>query len=151
MVKHLIPANLDEALKALSEHEYRILSGGTDVMVQKRAGTGVLPTFDKDALYVFNLSELKYVTDDKSFVHIGSETTIEDVMNHPKTPKLLSKVIAEIAAPGIRHMATLAGNIANASPAGEALAILPAKVAIWRMPGAAISAITLLSSLGVFG
>ena len=130
MVKHLIPANLGEALKALADNEYRIVSGGTDVMVQKRAGTGVLPTFDKDALYVFNLTELKYVTADESFVHIGSETALEDVLNHPLTPKLLSKVISEIAAPGIRHMATLAGNIANASPAGDSLIALYALDAI---------------------
>ena len=130
MVKHLIPANLGEALKALADNEYRIVSGGTDVMVQKRAGTGVLPTFDKDALYVFNLTELKYVTADESFVHIGSETALEDVLNHPLTPKLLSKVISEIAAPGIRHMATLAGNIANASPAGDSLVALYALDAI---------------------
>ena len=45
-------------------------------------------------------------------------------MHHPDVPQLLKDVIIEMASPGIRSVATLAGNIANASPAGDSLVAL---------------------------
>ena len=50
-------------------------------------------------------------------------TSLETLLHHPHTPKLLKDVIKEMASPGIRNVATLAGNIANASP-GDSLVAL---------------------------
>ena len=65
MINHFVPKNLAGALDILSKHNCYIMSGGTDLMVQKHKSSGLLPTFDKDILYVSNLSELDYIKEDK--------------------------------------------------------------------------------------
>ena len=122
MIKHLVPANLKEALEMLSKHNCYIMSGGTDIMVQKHVSTGVLPSFDKDVIYVMNLKELDYVKkDDNGNIRIGAATRFTDIERSPLVPEIYKIVIKEIASNNIRNMATMAGNIANASPAGDSL------------------------------
>ncbi len=121
MVKHLIPANLAQALDWLDSGTVKVIAGGTDLMVQKRRGAGLAPQFLSDMIYVANLAELKRIYEDEDGLHIGAAVTLEDILVNEKTPTILKTIIGQIAAPGIRHMGTLAGNIANASPAGDTL------------------------------
>ena len=122
MIKHLVPANLKEALEMLSKHNCYIMSGGTDLMVQKHVSTGLLPSFDKDVIYVMNLKELDYVKkDDNGNIRIGATTRFTDIEKSPLVPEIYKIVIKEIASNNIRNMATMSGNIANASPAGDSL------------------------------
>ena len=74
MINQFIPKTLKEALDILSKHNCYIMSGGTDLMVQKHKSSGLLPTFDKDILYVANLKELDYIKEDKEKIYIGAET-----------------------------------------------------------------------------
>ncbi len=124
MVKHIIPKNLQEALTALYDGDCHVIAGGTDLMIQKRNTAELPPKFHANMLYVFNLEELKYVVKEENQIRIGSMTSLETLLHHPDVPKLLKDVILEMASPGIRSMATLAGNIANASPAGDSLVTL---------------------------
>ena len=122
MIKHLVPSNLKEALEMLSTHNCYIMSGGTDLMVQKHVSTGLLPNFDKDVIYVMNLKELDYVKkDEKGLVHIGATTRFVDIEKSPLVPEIYKVVIRELASTNIRNMATMVGNIANASPAGDSI------------------------------
>lgn len=122
MIKHLVPTNLQEALEMLSTHNCYIMSGGTDLMVQKHVSTGLLPNFDRDVIYVMNLKELDYVKKDKKGnIHIGATTRYVDILKSPLVPEIYKTVIKEIAATNIRNMATMTGNIGNASPAGDSL------------------------------
>lgn len=121
MIKHLVPTNLNEALEMLSKHNCYIMSGGTDLMVQKHVSTGLLPYFDRDVIYVMNLKELDYVKKDEKGIHIGATTRFVDIEKSPLVPEIYKIVIREIASNNIRNMATMAGNIANASPAGDSL------------------------------
>lgn len=122
MIQHFIPSNLNEALETLSKHNCFILAGGTDLMVQKHVSTGVLPHFEKDILYVMDLKELDYVNlDSDKNIHIGASTRFIEIEESPLVPEIYKKVIREIASPNIRNMATMAGNIANASPAGDSI------------------------------
>lgn len=133
MVKHIIPKTVNEALTYLDKGRYHIMAGGTDLMIQKRATAGTPPKFTQDVLYVFNLDELKYVRRDGDETVIGALTPLEDLLQHDQTPKALKMIIAEMASPGIRHLATIAGNIANASPAGDTLVglyLLDAKIVL---------------------
>jgi len=50
--------------------------------------------------------------------------TLEELLHHEDTPELLREAIKVMASPAIRHTATLAGNIGNASPAGDSLPVL---------------------------
>ena len=60
MVKNIIPASLNEALELLNDRPFKIMAGGTGLMVQRRAWSQTPPEFNEDVLYIFNLEELKY-------------------------------------------------------------------------------------------
>ena len=121
MINHFVPKNLKEALTILNEHDCYIMNGGTDLMVQKHVSTGLLPKFDKDVLYINNLKELDYIKKDEEGIHIGASTRYIEIENSSLIPNIYKRVIKEIASPNIRNMATMSGNIANASPAGDTL------------------------------
>lgn len=118
-----IPTSLDDALEFLASHDAYIVAGGTDLMVLKRNSAGLLPKFDKDVLYVSNLRELQRIYRDGNEIHIGAGATLDEIYRNENTPKLLKEAIGEVASINIRHFATLAGNIANASPAGDTIVI----------------------------
>ncbi|MCX5775299.1 MAG: FAD binding domain-containing protein [Firmicutes bacterium] len=124
MVKHIIPETLITALTFLNEGTYQIMAGGTDLMIQKRSTAGTLPHFERDVLYLANLEELRYIRRENGQIHIGAMTTLEEIIDHPDVPELLKEVIREMGSPAIRHVGTLAGNIGNASPAGDSLVVL---------------------------
>ena len=121
MVKHYIPQTLKEALEVLNAHDCYIMAGGTDLMVVKHQRSGLLPNFDKDVCYIANLEELQYIFEDEKGVHIGAGTKFSDIEENELVPEILKQIIHELASPNIRNMATMAGNIANASPAGDSI------------------------------
>ena len=138
MVNHYIPSSLKEALKALNNHDCYIMAGGTDLMVVKHQKSGIVPNFDKDVCYISNLKELQYIYEDEQGVHIGAGTKFVDIENSMIVPDLLKQIIHELASPNIRNMATMAGNIANASPAGDSIVglyLLDAKLELVNVNG----------------
>ena len=123
MVNKYIPTSKQEALDILSKHECYIFAGGSDLMVVKKNIAGYLPKFDKDVLYISHIDELKGIYKDEKGVHIKSGTTMDEVENSPLVPTILRKAVSEVASVNIRHFATLVGNIANASPAGDTIVV----------------------------
>ena len=121
MVNKYLPKDLKETLQILSEHDCYIMAGGTDLMVVKHRSSGLLPTFDKDVIYIMSLEELNFIKKVDGNIVIGATTNYADIMKSPIVPQLLKDIIIEIASPSLRNMATLVGNIGNASPAGDAL------------------------------
>ena len=134
MINHYIPASFNEALHILAEHDCYIMAGGTDLMVHRYRRSGLLPNFDKDVLYIANIEELNYIKkDENGDLHIGATTKLVDILNNKFTPMLMKEIINELASPNIRNMATMAGNLANASPAGDSIVglyLLDAKVVL---------------------
>jgi xanthine dehydrogenase FAD-binding subunit len=124
MVKHLTPETLSEALKYLYSGDFQVFAGGTDLMVQNRSWAETPVEFKKNMLYCFHLPELKGIEVQKDRIEIGAMTPLETILAHPAVPNLLRSAIGEMASPAIRHVATLAGNIGNASPAGDTLPVL---------------------------
>lgn len=121
MVNKYIPGTLEEALKILSEHDCYIMAGGTDLMVAKHRSSGLLPNLDKDVIYVMGLQELNFIKKVGGNIFIGATTNYTDILKSHLIPTLLKEIALEIASPSLRNMATLVGNIGNASPAGDAL------------------------------
>lgn len=121
MVNKYIPGTLEEALKILSEHDCYIMAGGTDLMVAKHRSSGLLPNLDKDVIYVMGLQELNFIKKVGGNIFIGATTNYTDILKSHLIPTLLKEIVLEIASPSLRNMATLVGNIGNASPAGDAL------------------------------
>jgi CO/xanthine dehydrogenase FAD-binding subunit len=122
MIRHFVPTTLEEALRIINKNNCYIMSGGTDLMVQKHVSTGLLPQFDRSVLYVMGLKELDYIKQEEDgSISIGTTTRFVDIEKSPLVPEIYKRVIKEIASPNIRNMATMTGNIANASPAGDSI------------------------------
>lgn len=141
MGKKIIPNSLHEALVALNENECTIVAGGSDIMLQKKNVAGSLPRFDKDVLFISNLKELHYIKDEKDGLHIGATITLEEILKSDLTPNVMKECLKELASSNIRHFATLPGNIANASPAGDTIVVemmLDAKVKLTSLKGSRI-------------
>lgn len=141
MVEKFIPTSLKEALRIIYERDCYIVAGGSDVMVQKKNTAGLLPTFDKDVMYISHVDELKGIYKDKDGVHVKAMTTLDEVEHNELVPALLRKAVSEVASTNIRHFATLVGNIANASPAGDTTVVdvlLDAKIKLESAEGSSL-------------
>ena len=123
MVNKFIPKTKAEALEILSKHECSILAGGSDLMVAKKNVAGSLPKFDKDVCYISHIEELKGIYKDEQGIHIKAMTTMDEVEHSPLAPTLLKKAVSQVASTNVRHFASLVGNIANASPAGDTIVV----------------------------
>lgn len=123
MVNGYTPATLKEALERRAEEAVTPYAGGTDLMLAA----------DEDASYLFlnKLAELKRITVSGGYVRIGAACTYTQVMESPLAPELLRRAVSEIAAPAIRNLGTLGGNLCNASPKADgALALFAANAAV---------------------
>lgn len=117
----LQPKNLADALDALAQNDdaVRPLAGGTDMIVDvraKRAQPDVLVALQ-------NVLELRGVTRENGALKIGAGTTIAEFLKNPAFAEhdALRQAAFWFANPMIRNVATVAGNIASASPAGDML------------------------------
>ncbi|MCK5761718.1 MAG: FAD binding domain-containing protein, partial [Candidatus Izimaplasma sp.] len=116
-MKNITAKTLQDALTLLNEGDYKLLAGGTDLMIQNRSWSNTLPKFTQDILLIFNLDELNFIKEEEGYLYIGSRMTLEELKNHKLTPKILVEATSIMASPAIRNMATIGGNIGNASPA----------------------------------
>ncbi len=125
------PATLEEALDLL--HEWggraRVLAGGTDLVVQMKQ-----KKLSPEALIsLIRIHELNFIEID-SEIRIGPLTPLSRIASHPFFSGRLALLREAALAVGdgqVRNMATLGGNIANASPSADmppALLALGARV-----------------------
>src|SRR5262245_11442360 len=119
-----IARSLAEAETALSRPGAPplILAGGTDLMVRARERVA-----GEDVLDVAALPELRRIALDGDELVLGAGVTYTDCLTHPLVARacpLLIRVAERFASPQIRNVATLGGNVANASPAGDGVAAL---------------------------
>jgi carbon-monoxide dehydrogenase medium subunit len=97
----------------------RILSGGTDLLVQMK-NSGIKLGYVIDISHLAELSDITY--DDKAGLVIGSAAKLEAIMDTPVVKEnyfALYQSIETIGARQIRTMGSLGGNICNASPAAD--------------------------------
>lgn len=125
-----IPKTLEEALELLNQQNLTIMAGGTDLMVQNRSWNGSIPDFSNELLFIKHIDGLSYIKQIDNMIHIGALTTLEDLLQHDITPNIYKDALYEMASINIRNEATIAGNIENASPAGDSLPVLYALDAI---------------------
>ena len=130
MVDSYRPKDLKDALNIRAEYSATPLAGGTDLMVRYQSWTGTLPLFKNSIMFVGHLKEINFVKKEDSTLVIGGTATLTSVVNHPDTPVVLKEAVLSIAAPALRNNATLAGNICNASPAGDSICALYALDAV---------------------
>ncbi len=119
------PETIDDVISQLSaEGETAILAGGTDLMVQLKENQ---VCFDKLVSFRY-LQELKEITvESNGDLRIGAMATISDIINSPLVTEFnttIKKALGTIGSKQIRNMATLGGNLCNASPAADSAPIL---------------------------
>ena len=93
-------------------------------MVKNRRWSGLPPGFSDNMLFISQLRELDFIRRESGKISIGANVTLEKLLHDKDIPGILKKAVESMASPGVRHTATLAGNIANASPAGDTLPVL---------------------------
>lgn len=111
---------LDDAVRLLADQPgvWRPLAGGTDVMVQLAAGT----LSHRQYISVWGIRELRRIEVDADVVTLGALTTFSDILHHETLRAefpLLGRAAADTGGIANQNRATIAGNIANASPAAD--------------------------------
>lgn len=123
--RFLRPKTLDELLTTLAalQGPRYLLAGGTDILVKAKDGK-VAPGAWID---VWQLDELRGVSAHDDRIELGANTTMADVERSEllrADARALWDACREAGAVQIRNRATLAGNTANASPAGDSIPAL---------------------------
>ncbi len=122
MVKAFTPLTLEEALIKLNEEKSTtILAGGTDLMVKKKRWSGTVPNLGDCIILVDNINDLKDVSLEDGVIKIGAGVTLSEIVENKIFPKILRDAAEKMASPAVRNIATIGGNIINASPAGDLL------------------------------
>jgi len=118
--EYLAPKTLDEALDLLEKYKdknIKILAGGTDLLVKMK-------TINLKVNYLMNvknISELNFINTNQGII-IGAVTPLSHIAREEEVKvkyTALYEGIKAMAAPSIRNMGTIAGNICNASPAAD--------------------------------
>ncbi|NLB35176.1 MAG: xanthine dehydrogenase family protein subunit M [Elusimicrobia bacterium] len=127
----------EEVLQILSMGGYKIICGGTDLIVNLRKKDKV----DYDLVDISSVKELRYIREENGKICLGSGTTISDIIASSlienKAP-LLRKSVENAGCLQVRNRASIGGNIVNASPAADsvpALCVLDAEVSLASSKG----------------
>ena len=112
-------AELKKILKKNSNADF--LSGGTDlslVVTKERKDINSI-------IYMNSIRELSYIKNNNKFIEIGASTPlIKFEVYIKKYYPDFTKILKRYGSPQIRNVATIAGNIATASPIGDCLPLL---------------------------
>ena len=116
------PGTIREALRLLrsGNGRARIVAGGTDVAVEA----------DRSIRFLIDITQagLNYIRRKGTACHIGATTTMAALEDSPLVRSLAGGILAHALATcgsvQVRNMATLGGNLANASPAAELATVL---------------------------
>jgi xanthine dehydrogenase small subunit len=123
------PTSLGDALSMLREEDRMPIAGATDVYVALNFGTLVPRRF----VDIWALDELRGITMRGDTLVFGALTTYTAMIRSPIVAERLPMLVAAarlVGGPQIQNRGTIAGNIANASPAGDSLPVLSAVDAV---------------------
>jgi CO/xanthine dehydrogenase FAD-binding subunit len=136
--EYIKTTTLRETLDAMraAEGSIKLLAGGTDLLVNAREGH---PYRNMTIVDIYGLPGLCQIEELDGWIAIGAGVThaqIEHSCLIRERAGVLSDACRTVGSPQIRNHATIGGNIANASPAADALAalsVLEAEVEINRL------------------
>jgi len=140
-VGYHLPGSVDEALGVLASGKARIIAGGTDVYpgLSERPLSG-------DIVDVTRIESLNGITRRDGNYRIGALTTWSDVVRADLPGQFdgLKAAAREVGSIQIQNVATLAGNLCNASPAADGVPALMALDAVVEIASAAGSRLVAL-------
>lgn len=133
------PKDLRDATWLLSNFgkRARIIAGGTDLLIDKPPGIECL-------VDISNLN-LAYIRKDGDKINIGAAATLDSIEGSrilsSEPYRVITETVSQMATPTVRNMATIGGNLCNASPAADlplALMVLDSTVKIVGLSGSRI-------------
>lgn len=135
-MRYEIPATAQEAANLLANEPgvARVLSGGTDVLVQLKAGM-IEPDLIVD---IKNLDQIKDITPERGGYRIGAAVSGATLGEHEGVAALWPGVVEAfelIGSTQVQGRATMAGNLCNGSPAADSVPAMIAANATVRIAG----------------
>lgn len=136
-INYETPKTIAEAVKLLAAHgeKARPLSGGTDLIIQLRAGTR-RPEFVVDVKQIPELHRISFSL--KDGLHLGAAVSCIEIHENADMRKYypgLTEAAHLIGSLQIQSRASVGGNLCNGSPAGDATPALIALGAKARIVG----------------
>ncbi len=127
---------IDEAVDTLSRDDGgRLLAGSTDVLIRWRQGAWQ-PRYVLNIKRIPGLDEVHFSPDEG--LRLGTLVKVRTLEQHPLIRQHypgLAQAAAAFAGVQIRNLATVGGNVCNASPAGDTLPALLAYGAVCHLAG----------------
>jgi carbon-monoxide dehydrogenase medium subunit len=117
---YVTPTTVEEALQALADagDEGKVIAGGQSLLPVLRMRLNA----PEVVIDIGKIDALRGVRDDGDAIVIGALTTHAEVQTDPLVHEhalLISKAVAEVADPQVRHRGTFGGALAHADPAGD--------------------------------
>jgi len=120
--KYFAPRYVQELKKILKKNiNANFLSGGTDLSLRVTKERKDISSI----IYMNSISELSYIKNNNEYIEVGASTPLIELESYIKKyyPDF-TKILKRYGSPQIRNVATVAGNIATASPIGDCLPLL---------------------------
>ena len=120
--KYFAPRYITELKKILKKNiDVNFLSGGTDlslIVTKERKDINSI-------VYMNSIKELQYIKNNNKYIEVGASTPLIELESYiSKYYPDFTKILKRYGSPQIRNVATVAGNIATASPIGDCLPLL---------------------------
>ena len=117
-----VASDLDDALGALAaDPEAELIAGGTDLMVEINFGR----RRPASLIAIDRVAGLRDVSRNGT-VRVGAGVTFTTLLEQDCGSPALREASRTVGSPQIRNAATIGGNVATSSPAGDALPVLAA-------------------------
>ena len=120
--KYFAPRYVQELKKILKKNiDANFLSGGTDLSLSVTKERKDISSI----IYMNSINELNYIKNNEKYIEVGASTPLIELESYIKKyyPDF-AKILKRYGSPQIRNVATVAGNIATASPIGDCLPLL---------------------------
>ncbi len=137
--------SLNEALKLVNELEdFKVVAGGTDLVMDLK----IKRYLPKNIIDISRVKELDYIVDEGDRIRIGALTRLQEIVDSPiirEKAYVLVEAVNQMASWQIRNIATIGGNLCNASPAADTappLYVLNAELKLISVEGERIVPVT---------
>lgn len=117
------PKTIEEALNYLNKEKLKIISGGTDVLVNLR-DNNIEPI---DLISIHEIEKLKFIDEDLNSIYIGAGTNFDFIIESEiikNNIPYFAEALQTIAGPQIRNMGTIGGNICNGVTSADSATML---------------------------
>ena len=120
--RYYAPIYVKELKKIIKKNtDADFLSGGTDLSLNVTKERKDINSI----IYMNSIKDLQYIKNNNKYIEVGASTPLIELESYiEKYYPDFTKILKRYGSPQIRNVATVAGNIATASPIGDCLPLL---------------------------